>query len=80
VLEEQASVQLKTEDQLCLKDLRLTDPRDDMVRIKQTKGGLLDDAYRWILNNPDFRQWRDDEQQAAFSGSKATLERAKRCC
>jgi hypothetical protein len=61
VLQQQASVQLKTEDQQCLKDLRLTDPRDDMVRIEQTKGGLLDDAYRWILNNPDFRQWRDDD-------------------
>jgi hypothetical protein len=38
----------------------LTDPRDDKARIEQTKGGLLKDSYKWILDHPDFRQWRDD--------------------
>ncbi|KAK4242985.1 NACHT domain-containing protein, partial [Corynascus novoguineensis] len=46
----------------CLKDLRTTDPRDDKTRIEQTKGGLLADSYRWVLDNTDFRRWRDDEQ------------------
>ncbi|KAH6985516.1 hypothetical protein EDB80DRAFT_822354 [Ilyonectria destructans] len=46
----------------CLADLRSTDPRDDKKRIEQTKGGLLEDSYRWILNNDDFQQWRNDEQ------------------
>jgi archaellum biogenesis ATPase FlaH len=46
----------------CLKDLRITDPRDDKVRIEQTKGGLLEKSYLWILDNADFRQWRDDPQ------------------
>ncbi|GAB1319954.1 Vegetative incompatibility protein HET-E-1 [Madurella fahalii] len=32
------------------------------MRIEQTKGGLLQDAYRWILDNPEYRQWRDGEQ------------------
>jgi hypothetical protein len=45
----------------CFADLRVTDPRDDKTRIKQTKGGLLKDSYRWILDNADFRTWRDDE-------------------
>jgi hypothetical protein len=45
-----------------LADLRATDPRDDKTRIEQTKGGLLADAYRWVLDNADFRQWRDDGQ------------------
>jgi hypothetical protein len=49
-------------DNKCLADLRLTDPRDDKKRIEETKGGLLKDAYRWILDNPDFRQWRDNPQ------------------
>ncbi|RYP76538.1 hypothetical protein DL770_007209 [Monosporascus sp. CRB-9-2] len=44
----------------CIKDLCVTDPRDDMIRIEQTKGGLLTDAYRWILDNNEFRQWCDD--------------------
>ncbi|KAK3900845.1 hypothetical protein C8A05DRAFT_16895, partial [Staphylotrichum tortipilum] len=25
-----------------------------------TKGGLLQDSYRWILDNPEFQQWRDN--------------------
>ncbi|KAH7117480.1 hypothetical protein EDB81DRAFT_733721, partial [Dactylonectria macrodidyma] len=50
-----------TEDR-CLADLRSTDPRDDKTRIEQTKGGLLEDSYCWILNNAEFQQWRNDEQ------------------
>ncbi|KAL7755657.1 hypothetical protein ACKLNR_014184 [Fusarium oxysporum f. sp. zingiberi] len=50
------------QDDRCLGDLRSTDPHDDKTRIEQTKGGLLEDSYRWILNNADFQQWRDDEQ------------------
>ena len=46
----------------CIQDLRLTDPRDDKKRIEDTKGGLLEDSYRWILQNPDFRQWRNEQQ------------------
>ena len=46
----------------CLQDLRLTDPRHNKKRIEDTKGGLLKDSYRWILQNSEFRQWRDDQQ------------------
>jgi len=46
----------------CLRDLRLTDPRDDKKRIEQTKGGLFRDSYHWIFDNADFRRWRDDLQ------------------
>jgi hypothetical protein len=42
-----------------LADLRLTDPRIDKTRIEQTKGGLLRDSYKWILERGDFRRWRD---------------------
>ncbi|KDN64500.1 hypothetical protein CSUB01_00457 [Colletotrichum sublineola] len=45
-----------------LRDLRVTDPRDDKARIERTKGGLLRDLYHWILDHNDFRRWRDDEQ------------------
>lgn len=48
--------------QMCLKDLRTTDPRHDKKRIEETKGGLLADLYRWVLHNDDFRRWRDDGQ------------------
>jgi hypothetical protein len=46
----------------CIHDLRLTDPGDDKKRIEDTKGGLLEDSYYWILENPDFQRWRDDQQ------------------
>ncbi|MCJ1448057.1 MAG: hypothetical protein MMC23_008570 [Stictis urceolatum] len=44
----------------CVQDIRSTDPRDDKRRIEDTKGGLLVDSYRWILENAEFRQWRND--------------------
>ncbi|CZR68133.1 uncharacterized protein PAC_18032 [Phialocephala subalpina] len=31
-------------------------------RPSATKGGLLKDSYRWILDNTDFQRWRQDEQ------------------
>jgi NACHT domain len=46
----------------CLADLRSTDPSDDKTRIERTKGGLLKDAYRWILRHADFQRWRDDRE------------------
>jgi hypothetical protein len=46
----------------CVQDLRLTDPRDDKKRIEETKGGLIEDSYRWILQNPNFQQWQIDQR------------------
>lgn len=46
----------------CIQDLHLTDPRDDKKRIEDTKGGLLEDSYQWILENPDFQKWCSDQQ------------------
>ncbi|SPN97662.1 uncharacterized protein DNG_01175 [Cephalotrichum gorgonifer] len=54
-------------DEQCLKDLRGTDPygtdpRDDKTRIQDTKGGLLWDSYRWILDHDGFRRFHDNPQ------------------
>ncbi|RSL60118.1 hypothetical protein CEP51_013820 [Fusarium floridanum] len=49
-------------DNQCLKDLHVTDPREDKKRIQDTKGGLLRDSYRWILDHADFQRFRDDPQ------------------
>ncbi|CAI7636351.1 unnamed protein product [Penicillium manginii] len=46
----------------CLNDLRLTNPRDDKERIKDTKGSLLEGSYNWILDQSDFQRWRNDDQ------------------
>ena len=50
------------EDNCCLADLLLTDPRDEKIRIERTKGGLLTDSFRWILNNSEFQRWREGNQ------------------
>ena len=46
----------------CLRDLYVTDPRADKIRIEETKGGLIPDSYNWILENGDFKHWRNDQQ------------------
>ncbi|KAH8591892.1 quinon protein alcohol dehydrogenase-like superfamily [Bisporella sp. PMI_857] len=53
---------LDPQNQSCIQDLRITDPREDKRRIEDTKGGLLRDSYQWILEHPDFQQWHDDTQ------------------
>jgi hypothetical protein len=49
------------EDEQCLKDLFVTDPELDKKRIEKTKGGLLNDSYRWILKNETFQSWQEDQ-------------------
>ncbi|PVH68927.1 NACHT-domain-containing protein [Cadophora sp. DSE1049] len=49
------------EIQKCMRDLRLTDPRLDKERIEATKGGLLQKAYRWVIETSDFQQWRTNQ-------------------
>ena len=61
-LQEQLLAQMSEKDQQCLQHLRLTDPRHDMERIEQTKGGLLEGSYKWVLDHPDFQRWRNDKQ------------------
>ncbi|KAF2676051.1 hypothetical protein K458DRAFT_425005 [Lentithecium fluviatile CBS 122367] len=46
----------------CIQDMHSTDPCDDKKRIEDTKGGLLQDSYCWILNNASFQQWHSDLQ------------------
>jgi NACHT domain len=45
----------------CLRDLRITDPREDKDRIEASKDRLLRDCYAWILESPDFRRWMDHD-------------------
>ncbi|KAG8664370.1 uncharacterized protein FPOAC1_013708 [Fusarium poae] len=49
-------------DQKCLQDLRIVDPEAHKENIEKTKGGLLKDAYYWILDHDDFRRFRNDPE------------------
>jgi len=46
----------------CTRDLHVSDPRRDKARIEETKGGLMEESYHWIFQNPDFLHWRNDPQ------------------
>ena len=39
----------------------MTDPRDDKVTIEKNKDDLLKDSYVWILADPAFIDWRDND-------------------
>ena len=45
----------------CIQDLHLSDPRNDKKRIENDKGGLLKDSYSWILENSEFKKWRNNQ-------------------
>ena len=47
-----------TDEDNSLADLLLTNPRSEKIRIERTKGGLLIDSFRWILDNSEFQRWR----------------------
>lgn len=59
---QQKEIHETDEDKKCLQALCVTDPRNDKTRIEESKGGLLKDSYRWVLENPDFKRWRDDPE------------------
>ncbi|KAG9200689.1 hypothetical protein G6514_006708 [Epicoccum nigrum] len=46
----------------CVRDLYVTDTRDDKHRIQETKGGLLKDASHWIYNTSEYQEWFKAEQ------------------
>lgn len=59
-LEEQLRRQISAEDQECLRELWSHDPYIEKKRIEDTKGGLLQDSFNWILENDDFCRWLED--------------------
>src|SRR5215469_13609423 len=46
----------------CLRALGASDPRVEKDRIEMNKDKLLKQCYTWILDNSDFRRWRDSKQ------------------
>ncbi|KAM6510256.1 hypothetical protein FALCPG4_017880 [Fusarium falciforme] len=50
-------------DNECLRDLCIINPQTHKKQLEKTKGGLLKDSYRWILDNDDFRGFRSDSDR-----------------
>ncbi|KAJ5292708.1 uncharacterized protein N7443_008661 [Penicillium atrosanguineum] len=59
-------LQPETLNQVCLRDLRTTDPHHDKDRIQNTNGGLLKDSYCWVLDNEEFQRWRDNQNNSVL--------------
>ncbi len=53
---------IDTETREYLRHLSATEPSLDRQRIVETKGGLLEDSYRWVLDNPNFLEWRESNE------------------
>ncbi|PON25498.1 hypothetical protein TGAM01_v205792 [Trichoderma gamsii] len=53
-------------DESFLQKFSKTNPIDNKNRILESKGGLLDDSYRWILEHEQFRKWRDTENSGVL--------------
>ncbi|KAL2829454.1 quinon protein alcohol dehydrogenase-like superfamily [Aspergillus cavernicola] len=69
-VQDQAALQVEMrreeEDNNMLKDLCLTDPRDDMDRIEQTKDKLLEGSSDWIFDREDFKNWIDGDEATIY--------------
>ena len=57
-----ANIAKSKENNNYLRDLYTSNPRKDKERIEDIKGGLLQDSYRWVLDNKDFQRWRSSSQ------------------
>lgn len=55
--------QLDEKDEQCLRDLLVINPEDHKALIERTKGGLLKDAYRWILHHETYSKFRQDPKR-----------------
>ncbi|KAL9083489.1 MAG: hypothetical protein Q9165_008516, partial [Trypethelium subeluteriae] len=62
ILQQQVSIQLGKEAKECKQRFFLTDPRHDKKRIEGAKEIPMERVYHWILENSDFRRWRDHRQ------------------
>lgn len=57
---------MDSENKGCLSDLRVVNPRDNMERIEIEKKELIDDAYKWVLDDGkyvSFTTWGESEAQ-----------------
>ncbi|KAM0259203.1 hypothetical protein ACHAQJ_003408 [Trichoderma viride] len=49
-------------DEKFLRDLKSTYPSLDKERIRNDKGGLLRESYRWILETPEYNEWKTSKE------------------
>ncbi|KAK4061012.1 hypothetical protein Trihar35433_9937 [Trichoderma harzianum] len=50
-------------ERMYLRRFRVSDPQQDKAQIEAIKGGLLEKSYSWILDHPNFEQWRNKQNR-----------------
>ncbi|KAI0532436.1 WD40-repeat-containing domain protein [Xylaria digitata] len=55
------------------KDLRVVNPADDMKRIESNKDDLLNDAYKWIFDTPEYMAFSNWENGGLESPQRQVL-------
>lgn len=50
-------------ESMYLRRFRVSDPQQDKAQIEAIKGGLLEKSYSWILDHPNFQQWRNEQNR-----------------
>ena len=57
-LESVEDVAAHTRHTECIEALNCLHPRYDKARLEDTKGGLLRDAYKWVLETKEYKSWQ----------------------
>lgn len=58
---QQRDKQEEGDDNRCLRDLFLTDPATDMIKIQEERESLISESSNWILDHPYFTTWQKSD-------------------
>ncbi|OBS26255.1 hypothetical protein FPOA_00195 [Fusarium poae] len=61
-IQDQQEREHEKDNKACLQHLKLTDPSSDKERILDGKGTLLRESYSWVIDHPQFRDWKTNTQ------------------
>ncbi|KAM0544911.1 hypothetical protein ACHAO7_008570 [Fusarium culmorum] len=58
LIQDQQEREIETDNKECRQHLKQTDPSLDKERILDTKGNLLRESYGWVIDHPQFQDWK----------------------
>ncbi|KAK6717066.1 hypothetical protein SNK05_000269 [Fusarium graminearum] len=58
LIRDQQEREIEKDNKECRQHLKQTDPSLDKERILDTKGNLLRESYGWVIDHPQFQDWK----------------------
>ncbi|QPC74675.1 hypothetical protein HYE68_005427 [Fusarium pseudograminearum] len=58
LIRDQQEREIEKDNKQCRQHLKQTDPSLDKERILDTKGNLLRESYGWVIDHPQFQDWK----------------------